>query len=109
MLSIVLFAELSKEDRDEKSVERKEKDRKTIRRKKISSLKRQISLREKQLEVTINPTSYVLEILTRSFDFFTLPIFNTFGLNNCIKSKYTGILIEYIILPLSVILGMRGS
>ena len=44
---------LGKSDRDEKSVERKEKDRKTIRRKKISSLKRQISIREKQLEVMI--------------------------------------------------------
>ena len=38
---------------DEKSSERKEKDRKTIRRRKISSLKRQISIKEKQLEVMI--------------------------------------------------------
>lgn len=69
--TILLFAELSKADRDEKSVERKEKDRKTIRRKKISSLKRQISIREKQLEVTI---SYVLEIPTHLIFFHAIHI-----------------------------------
>ena len=79
--TILLFAELSKADRDEKSVERKEKDRKTIRRKKISSLKRQISIREKQLEVTF---PLPIEILTRLI-FFTPSIFNTIGLS--IKSK----------------------
>ena len=79
--TILLFAELSKADRDEKSVERKEKDRKTIRRKKISSLKRQISIREKQLEVTF-PLP-IIEILTRLI-FFTPSIFNI-GLS--IKSK----------------------
>ena len=51
--SLLVGQPLGKSDRDEKSVERKEKDRKTIRRKKISSLKRQISIREKQLEVMI--------------------------------------------------------
>ena len=81
--TILLFAELSKADRDEKSVERKEKDRKTIRRKKISSLKRQISIREKQLEVTF-PLPIEIEILTRLI-FFTPSIFNTIGLS--IKSK----------------------
>ena len=40
-----------KHDRDEKSQERKEKDKKSIRLKKISLLKRQISQKEKQLEV----------------------------------------------------------
>ena len=40
------------EDRDKKSKERREKDRKALRMRKINSLKRQINIKEKMLEVS---------------------------------------------------------
>ena len=46
------------EDQDKKSKERREKDRKTLRMRKINSLKRQINIKEKMLEVS----SHVLNI-----------------------------------------------
>ena len=42
------------EDQDKKSKERREKDRKTLRMRKINSLKRQINIKEKMLEVSLN-------------------------------------------------------
>ena len=39
---------------DKKSKERREKDRKVLRSRRINSLKRQISMKEKMLEVDIN-------------------------------------------------------
>ena len=58
-----------KHDRDEKSQERKEKDKKSIRLRKISSLKRQISQREKQLEVTFFDQKNVID---KIYIFFSL-------------------------------------
>ena len=43
---------LLQEDQDKKSKERREKDRKTLRMRKINSLKQQINIKEKMLEVS---------------------------------------------------------
>ena len=44
---------------DKKSKERREKDRKALRMRRINSLKRQISIKEKMLEVGARDTNYL--------------------------------------------------
>ena len=50
---------------DKKSKERREKDRKALRMRRINSLKRQISIKEKMLEVGARYTNYVTKLLSR--------------------------------------------
>ena len=49
---------------DKKSKERREKDRKALRMRRINSLKRQISIKEKMLEVGARDTNYVTKLLS---------------------------------------------
>jgi hypothetical protein len=55
------------EDQDKKSKERREKDRKTLRMRKINSLKRQINIKEKMLEVSLNDLKFYCFSLINKF------------------------------------------
>ena len=68
----ILNGENGKEEEeavDKKSKERREKDRKALRLRRINSLKRQISIKEKMLEVgTAVLIIYFCPLLTRNYN-----------------------------------------